>query len=142
MLSFTRVEVDHISNRSINLYSFLRIIFFTASIVTLIVACDGEGLKTGLKLAWNENLETSVNSAGGGYKVYHSTNSGFNPGDVGVTVVDVPYVSGATAPTTVVVPVPSGTYFVRVAAYSALNAPGTSGGSISTATPQITLTVP
>ena len=124
------------------LFLALLSITFTASIVTLIVACDGQGLKTGLKLAWNENPETAVNSAGGGYRVYHSTNSGFNPGDAGVKVVDVPYVSGATAPTTVIVPISSGTYYVRVAAYSALNAPGSSSGSISTATPQITLTVP
>ena len=142
MLRCIRVEIDHIPKRSINLYSFLRIVFLIASILPLMVACDGEGLQTGLKLAWDANPETAVNSAGGGYRVYYSSNSGFNPVDGGVTEVNVPYTSGATAPTTVVIPLGSGTYFVRLAAYSALNAPGTTGVSISTATPQISLTVP
>ena len=96
----------------------------------------------GIQISWNANPETAVNRAEGGYRVYYSTTSGFNPGDVGVTVVDVPYSTGTTAPTSVLIPLSSGTYYIRVAAYSALNAPGTSGGSISTATPQISLVAP
>ena len=93
-------------------------------------------------VSWDENPETAVNRLGGGYKVYYSSNSGFNPGDVGVTEIDVPYSSGVSAPTSVLISLSPGTYYIRIAAYSALNAPGTSGGSISTATPQISLTVP
>lgn len=95
-----------------------------------------------IQISWGANLETAVNRSGGGYKVFYSTSSGFNPGDVGVTVIDVPYSSGVSAPTSVLIPLSPGIYYIRVAAYSALNAPGTSGGSISTATPQILLTAP
>jgi hypothetical protein len=93
-------------------------------------------------VSWDENPETVVNRSGGGYKVYYSSNSGFNPGDVGVTEIDVPYSSGVSAPTSVLISLSPGTYYIRIAAYSALNAPGTSGGSASTVTPQITLTAP
>jgi hypothetical protein len=93
-------------------------------------------------VSWDENPETAVNRSGGGYKVYYSTNSGFNPGDVGVTEIDVPYSSGESAPTSVLLSLSTGTYYIRVAAYSALNAPGASDGSISTATPQIAITAP
>jgi len=93
-------------------------------------------------VSWDGNPETAVNRSGGGYKVYYSSNSGFDPGDSGVTEIDVPYSSGVSAPTSVLISLSLGTYYIRIAAYSALNAPGTSGGSISTATPQITLTAP
>jgi hypothetical protein len=95
-----------------------------------------------VEVSWARNPETAVNRSGGGYKVYYSSNTGFNPGDGGVTEVDVPYVSGALSPTSVLIGLGSGTHYLRIAAYSALNAPGTSGGSISTAAPQVTLTVP
>ena len=93
-------------------------------------------------VSWDGNPETAVNRSGGGYKVYYSSNSGFNPGDVGVTEIDVPYSSGVSAPTSVLISLSPGAYYIRIAAYSALNAPSTSGGSISTATPKISLTVP
>ena len=98
--------------------------------------------KTTIQVSWNSNPETAVNRSDGGYKVYYSTNTGFTPGDGGVTEVDVPYVSGATAPTSVQFELLSGTYYIRIAAYSALNAPETSAGSISSATTQTTLSVP
>jgi hypothetical protein len=93
-------------------------------------------------VSWDGNPETAVNRSGGGYKVYYSSNSGFNPSGVGVTEIDVPYSSGVSAPTSVFISLSPGTYYIRIAAYSALNAPSTSGGSISIATPQISLTVP
>lgn len=95
-----------------------------------------------IQVSWDANPETAVNSTGGGYLVYYSSNSGFDPGDGGVTEIDVPYVSGASAPTSIVVPFDSGTYYLRIAAYSTVNPPGSAGGSISTASPQITLLVP
>ena len=95
-----------------------------------------------IQVSWNAGPETAVNRSGGGHKVYYSTNSGFNPGDGGVTEVDVPYSSGVSAPTSIQIEMDHGTYYIRIVAYSALNAPGTSGGSISTATPQVTLIVP
>lgn len=95
-----------------------------------------------IQISWDGNLETAVNRPGGGYKVYYSANSGFNPGDGGVIEIDVPYSSGVSAPTSIVLPLDPGIYYIRVAAYSALNPPGTVSGSTSTATPQITLTAP
>lgn len=95
-----------------------------------------------IEVSWNANPETAVNRGGGGYKLYYSSNSGFDPADIGVTEVDVPFVSGPTAPTSVQIEVGPGTYYFRVAAYSSLNAPGTTGGSISLAAPQFSLTVP
>lgn len=95
-----------------------------------------------IRLSWDANLETAVQRAGGGYKVYYSAVSGFNPGDGGVTEIDVPYVSGALAPTSIVAPFDPGIYYLRIAAYSLLNPPGAAGGSTSTASPQITLDAP
>lgn len=94
-----------------------------------------------VQISWNSNPETSVNQSGGGYKVYYSSNSEFNISDGGVTEIDVPYSSGATAPTSTQVQFLPGTYYIRIIAYSVLNAPGTSGGSTSTATPQTILIV-
>lgn len=94
-----------------------------------------------VQISWNSNPETTVNQSGGGYKVYYSSNSGFNISDGGVTEIDVPYSSGATAPTSTQVQLLPGTYYIRIIAYSVLNAPGTSGGNTSTATPQTTLIV-
>ena len=95
-----------------------------------------------IQISWDANLETAVNRPGGGYKVYYSTNSGFNSGDGGVTEIDVPYISGVSAPTSILIPLSPGIYYIRIAAYSALNAPGSSSGSTSTTTSQITLTAP
>lgn len=94
-----------------------------------------------VQISWNANPETAVNQSGGGYKVYYSSNSVFNISDSGVTEIDVPYSSGATTPTSTQVQFLAGTYYIRIIAYSALNAPGTSGGSSSTATPQTILIV-
>ena len=98
--------------------------------------------KKNVQVSWNANPETAVNQSGGGYNVYYSSTSGFSPGDPGVTAINVPYVSGATAPVTAQISVIPGTYYIRVAAYSALNAPGTVSGSTSPASTQITLIVP
>jgi hypothetical protein len=126
---------------------------YTATITTGAQDISGNGLASdvswsfttssgNIQISWIGNPETAVNRSGGGYKVYYSTNSGFNPGDVGVTVIDVPYISGVSAPTSVLVSLSPATYYIRVAAYSVLNVPGTSGGSISAATPQFTLIAP
>jgi len=99
-----------------------------------------------IKISWNENPETAVNRSGGGYKVYYSANSGFDPGDIsGVTEIDVPWTTppGEPAPPSVVTPLSPGIYYIRIAAYSSLNPPGSSsGGSSSAASPQFTLNAP
>lgn len=97
---------------------------------------------TNILVSWDGNPETAVNRSGGGYKVYYSSNSGFNLDDGGVTEIDVPYSSGVSAPTSVPISLSPGTYYIRIAAYSTLNAPGSVGGSASAASPQVTLTAP
>lgn len=95
-----------------------------------------------IQISWDGNSETAVNRPGGGYKVYYSANSGFNPGDGGVTEIDVPYSSGLSAPTSVLIQLSPGVYYMRVIAYSALSPPGASSGSTSTVSPEITLIAP
>ena len=95
-----------------------------------------------VQISWTANPETAVNRAGGGYKVYYSSNSGFNISDADVTEIDVPYISGPTTPISTQVQLIPGTYYIRIVAYSALNAPGSTGGSSSTDSAEITLVVP
>lgn len=92
-------------------------------------------------ISWAENPETAVNLAGGGYKVYYSSTSGFNLSDADVTEIDVPF-NGATTPTSTQVQLIPGTYYIRIVAYSSLNAPGITTGSSSTASAEIILPVP
>jgi len=101
--------------------------------------CDGGSAVT---VSWTANKETAVNTSGGGYVVYFSKSTGFNPGDAKVCSQAIPYVSGPTAPTSAIIEPPSGTWYVRVAATSQLNAPGTTGGSESAASSQTTVVVP
>ena len=96
-------------------------------------------------IAWDANRESGVNESGGGYRVYYCQGdltggpgedcpSGFlgtspeiHLGKVGC--LDVPYVSGPTAPTSAILNVSTGSYVhIRVQAYSALNE---SGGELS-----------
>jgi hypothetical protein len=90
-------------------------------------------------VSWDANHETAVNSTGGGYTVYYSTSSGFNIGDGGVTSIDVPYVSGPTAPISTTVDLLSGTYYFRVQGYSTLTPAGPGG---STPAAQVSLVLP
>lgn len=102
-------------------------------------ACGGGGGGGGaaaanshtVDLSWTANRESAVNKAGGGYIVTI----------IGQTPITVPYVSGATAPTTTSVTLMSGSYSVTVKAYSALNPPGGSAGSTSAASSTFTFTV-
>ncbi|MBE7437803.1 MAG: hypothetical protein HS115_05040 [Spirochaetales bacterium] len=82
------------------------------------------------KISWLGNPETAVNSAGGGYRVYY-------PGAAGGSspVLDVPYVSGPAAPTSVTLNLESaGTYYVRVVAYSSINTAGSEASAETTIT--------
>jgi hypothetical protein len=69
-------------------------------------------------------------------------NSGFNITDAGVSMVDIPFDAAPAAPTTTSLQLASGRYYFRVVAYSVLTLPGGSGGSTSTPSNQIALTVP
>jgi fibronectin type 3 domain-containing protein len=86
------------------------------------------GASRPVTVKWTANREKAVNRTGGGYKVEYSTASDFS----GASVVDVPYVSGVSAPVSATVNVTApGTYRIRVRAYS--NIGGTTYGSYSSA---------
>jgi hypothetical protein len=90
------------------------------------------GSSMALTISWEPNRETAVNTTDGGYKVYYDTNPIADIPDPAVTEVDVPYVSGPTAPTSTSLKLLSGpTYYFRVVAYSALNPPGGSTSALS-----------
>ena len=86
-----------------------------------------------VQVSWTANREAAVNSAGGGYKVYYASTSGFSV--PAPNVVDVPFVSGS-APTSTRLTLPSGTHYFKVVAYSGLN----SAGSVPST--QMSITVP
>ena len=94
-----------------------------------------------VEIAWSANHEQAVNSTGGGYRIYYRKTTGVN-----VTTdsfIDVPYVSGGLAPTTKILSdLLKGTTFFKVLAYSSLNAPGTSSGSVSSPTSEFSVTLP
>jgi hypothetical protein len=112
--------------------------------------CSGVGSSGGsstpvatytLLINWNANHEKAVNSAGGGYKIYYSKSSGFDVSTA--AMVNVPYVSGGTAPTSKqITDLAAGTYYFKVVAYSALNPPGGTSGSLSSPSTEIAATVP
>jgi hypothetical protein len=97
-------------------------------------ACGGSSSPASrtVTISWAQNRDTGVNKAGGGYRVSIS----------GQPTVDVPWVSGSTAPTSKDVTLPSGSYTVTVVAYAALDAQGGATGSSSAPSTPITLSVP
>jgi hypothetical protein len=79
-------------------------------------------------LSWLANHESAVNRSGGGYRVYYSSTPGFALASV--QPIDVPWTSGAHAPTTTTASLLSGSnYYVKVVAYSSLNTAGSAPSS-------------
>jgi len=95
-------------------------------------AAQGKCIDHPVTISWAANRETGVNGAGGGYRVSIS----------GQPTIDVPYASGASAPTSMVAHLPTGSYVVTVKAYAALDAQGGSNGSSSAASQSIPVSVP
>lgn len=90
----------------------------------------------GVTVNWTANKEKAVNSSGGGYKVYYSQTSGFNINTA--SFVNVPYVSGASAPTSTTIPgLLPGTWYIKIVAFSAIN-----GGSQSAVSGEASVVVP
>jgi len=83
-------------------------------------------------ISWAANREHGVNTTGGGYTLAIS----------GQSAINVPYVSGAAAPTSKVVSLYTGTYTATVTAYAALDASGGGSGSTSTASSTLSINVP
>jgi hypothetical protein len=79
-------------------------------------------------LTWTANRERGVNSPGGGYVV----------GIPGKGIIDVPYVSGDFAPTSLSTTFFAGSYAVTLCAYAALDP---SGGTSTTYSAPSTFTV-
>lgn len=102
----------------------------------------GGGVPRDVRVSWTANRETAVNSLGGGYRVYYSTTQGLSV--AAAPFVNVSYDAGAAAsPTTATIPgLSPGTYYIKVAAYSALTPPGGSGGRASAPSAEISVTVP
>jgi len=98
------------------------------------VGGDGEEYYE-VTVSWDTNVESLVNSSGGGYKVYYSENSGFSIDDSDVK--DVPYVSGDLSPTSTTLKLTEGNWYIKVVAYFSL-----SGGSTSLPSQQISITLP
>ncbi len=88
-----------------------------------------------VSLTWNANHEKGVNSAGGGYTITFA-------GYVVHAPVNVPWTSGATAPTSTSVALTTGTYTATVSGYAALDASGGATGSNSAASSSIYIVVP
>lgn len=105
----------------------------------LLSACIGGGggsaptpTQHTVTISWAANREAAVNTTGGGYKVAIS----------GQPMIDVPYVSGPTTPTTATATLMSGSYSVTVTAYSALIPPAGGTGSTSLPSSAFSFSVP
>lgn len=100
--------------------SAIRILLLMLVLLPLSSCFQNSSNKKGALVTWEANRESSVNSSGGGYKVYYSTQTGFNPLTDG-SVINVPYTGDALTPNMALISdVPAGTYYVRVMAYSNL----------------------
>ena len=94
-----------------------------------------------VQVSWTANREAAVNRAGGGYRVYYSKTSNFNIESA--SYVNVPYVSGASAPTSAnITNLQVGTYYFKIVAYSNLNKAGSTGGSTSAPSTQFSVSLP
>ena len=84
-------------------------------------------------LVWAANHEKGVNSAGGGYQISLS----------GQPPIDVPWVSGPAAPTSLALTtVPKWSYTVSVRAFAALDPTGGTTKTFSTPSASIVVNVP
>ncbi len=124
-----------------NFYSKSTNIIGTSACSAILGSYNYLGPSPLVQVSWTANKETAVNKFGGGYKVYYSTTSGFNINTA--TFVNVPYVSGASAPvTTTISNLLAGTYYFKIIAFSALNTVGVTTGSTSIPSAEFSLSLP
>lgn len=106
---------------------------FQVGSMLILSACSGG---TNVNVSWTAKCEAAVNRSGGGYRVYYGKTPGFALS--GASSVNVPFQSGSTAPTTARLNLSSGTYYVKVVAYSSLVGPS---GTASTSAPSLEMPV-
>ncbi len=75
-------------------------------------------------ISWTASKAKLVNSSGGGYRVYYGTSPGVNTASA--SYINVPYVSGDSAPNSVIASWISGSYYIKVVAYSSRASSGAS----------------
>jgi major membrane immunogen (membrane-anchored lipoprotein) len=117
ILDDTTVEGDETVNLTLSNATGGTTLGTQSNAVMTITEDDSEVL-----ISWSANRESSVNSPGGGYRVYYSTTPGFDISTA--NFVDVPYVSGPAAPTSTILIASSGTDYIKIVAYSTLNGTG------------------
>jgi hypothetical protein len=114
--------------------------------VVLLASCGGGGGGTttsastapgfhNVTISWAANHEKGVNTTGGGYSVSIS-------GQSAPAAIDVPFVSGPTAPTSITTSLYSGTYTALVTAHAMLDSNGGSTGVTSAPSSTISINVP
>lgn len=109
------------------------LIFLLGLTAVLVAACGGG---TDVRVSWTANREAAVNKSGGGYKVYYSKTPGFDI--AGAKSRNVPYQSGQTASSSATLNLSSGTYYIKVIAYSSIVGPS---GTPSTSQPSAEVSV-
>jgi hypothetical protein len=108
-----------------------------AAMALTLAACGGSSstkpaANHQVTISWAPNHEAGVNKAGGGYRVIVD----------GGAPISVPYVSGATAPTSADVTLFTGSHTVTVSAFAALDAQGGATGSQSLPSQSLAVIVP
>ncbi len=113
----------------------------TSPCSTGLVTYNYSGPAPSVEVSWSANHEKAVNQAGGGYRVYYSRTSSFDV--TTASFINLPYVSGPLAPTsTVMTNLLKGQTFFKVQAYSSLNAPGSTSGSVSVPSAEFSVNLP
>lgn len=111
-------------------------------LLSLLAGCgSSESQLVPVTLSWQASPEAVVNQDGGGYRVYLSRQSQVSIDNDQVRLVDVPYVSGEWAPTSLDIELYTGTWYWRVQAYSALIDPWTGQPAASAPSTESTLFV-
>jgi hypothetical protein len=111
-----------VSRKNIALFFLLGAVFLVSSCINLTSDKAREpynGIPRTPFVSWTANRERLVNSIGGGYRVYYSSVPTFNIANA--AHVDVPYVNGPLAPTSTTLPdnLGTGTFYIKIVAYSA-----------------------
>jgi len=98
--------------------SQILVLLFTVLLFSC-AGCGGGSSSKNVTVSWSANNDKVVNTSGGGYTLYYSKQSGFDTSSADTT--DVPYVSGTAAPTSAILLLSEGVWYIRVAAYGLLN---------------------